>query len=130
MPKNDFLERLRKVFRSHKESNSIIMGDFNINMKEDDSLKTVAGKEGFYPIVNCGTTIHGSLLDQIFINFHTSSVLSLTRNQRLSMNKSINFKEWSSHDSHPLLTNAMARIRSRDEESDFVIILESINPKS
>ena len=73
MPKNEFLSRMKNVFLNHKKTDSIIMGDFNINMKEDFSLEAVASAEGFYPIVRCGTTIHDSLLDQIFINFSKPS---------------------------------------------------------
>ena len=71
MPRTDFLKRMRYIFQKHSHGNSIIMGDFNINMKEDDSLKSIANTEGFFPLVDCGTTIHDSQLDQIFINFQT-----------------------------------------------------------
>jgi len=71
MPKTEFLRKIKYVFRKHSHGNSIIMGDFNFNMKEDDSLKSIANEEGFFPIVDCGTTIHDSQLDQIFINFQT-----------------------------------------------------------
>ena len=71
MPKKEFLSRVKNIFSSHKDTASIIMGDFNIDMRKDNSLATVASLEGFSPLVDCGTTIHDSLLDQIFINFET-----------------------------------------------------------
>ena len=68
MPKNDFLARMKTVFNNHRGVSAIVLGDFNINMKEDNSLANTAYSEGFLPLVNCGTTIHDSLLDQIFVN--------------------------------------------------------------
>ena len=69
MPKKVFLQKMQSVFLKHQESNSIIMGDFNINMKDDNSLESIACAKGFFPLVDCGTTIHDTVLDQIFINF-------------------------------------------------------------
>ena len=69
MPKKEFLEIMQQVFHKHQQSNSFIMGDFNINMKEDHSLEAIAHAKGFIPLVDCATTIHDTLLDQVFINF-------------------------------------------------------------
>merc|ERR1711954_3475 len=71
MPKTEFLQKIRNVFQNHSHGSSIIMGDFNIDMKKEESLRSIANEEGFFPIVECGTTIHDSQLDQIFINFQT-----------------------------------------------------------
>ena len=69
MPKKEFLQMMQQVFHNHQPSKSFIMGDFNINMREDHSLETIARTKGFIPLVDCATTIHDTLLDQVFINF-------------------------------------------------------------
>ena len=66
--KSDFLNGMKAVFRKRHQVNSLIMGDFNFDMKKDEALADIASSEGFYPLVTSGTTIHGSLLDQIFVN--------------------------------------------------------------
>ena len=68
MKKSDFLTKMQHLFRKHANDNSILLGDFNINTKEDRSLNDLAYKENFVPIVDCTTTIHGSILDQVFVN--------------------------------------------------------------
>ena len=69
MSKKDFLSRMDQLFSLHGDREAIIMGDFNIDMKQDNSLETVARANGFLPIVDVATTIYDSLLDQVFINF-------------------------------------------------------------
>jgi hypothetical protein len=68
MRKQEFLRKMEQVFKAHRNTVGLVLGDFNINMLEDDSLYKVASSEGFKPLVTSGTTIHEHLLDQMFIN--------------------------------------------------------------
>lgn len=68
MKKQEFLRKMELVFKAHENNVGLILGDFNFNMIEDDSLQRVAASHCFKPIVSHPTTIHEHLLDQIFIN--------------------------------------------------------------
>jgi hypothetical protein len=72
MRKQEFLRKMEHVFKAHRNNVGLVLGDFNINMLEDDSLYEVASSEGFRPLVTSGTTIHEHLLDQMFINSNIS----------------------------------------------------------
>ena len=68
MGKQDFLIKMETVFENLKDKKAIVLGDFNINMHNDNSLTKIAHAHGFVPLINCSTTVNDSLLDQIFIN--------------------------------------------------------------
>ena len=68
MPKEEFLTELEEVFKQKMNIPSIILGDFNINMLDDESLMLLQVKYKFIPMIDVGTTINGHLLDQIFVS--------------------------------------------------------------
>ena len=67
MQKDEFLGKLEKVFQQYKDVPSIILGDFNINTREDSSFVTLIDAHEYVPLVEGSTTINGNLLDQILV---------------------------------------------------------------
>ena len=55
------------MFQQYKDVPSIILGDFNINTREDNSFVTLIDAHEYVPLVEGSTTINGNLLDQILV---------------------------------------------------------------
>ena len=67
MPKKEFLKTLEQLFKKRMHLPSLILGDFNINMLEDNDLMGLAMKHELNPLVQNSTTINGHLLDQMYV---------------------------------------------------------------
>ena len=67
MPISVFKEKLKTVFDDELGKVSMIMGDFNRDMLKFNDLQTISKSYNYVPLVSTPTTIHQSLLDQIFI---------------------------------------------------------------
>ena len=81
MPRQTFLSKMEKVFKSHKSSSSIILGDFNLHDQDGrdmEQLNSLAIDNGFNPLIKEGTTINDHLLDQVFITNTSSTQLLKT----------------------------------------------------
>ena len=72
LPKHEFLKKMEEVFQAHENNAGLILGDFNFNMMEDDSLYRIAASYGFKPVVSSSTTHQDHLLDQVFISVNMS----------------------------------------------------------
>ena len=53
----------------HFKENTVILGDFNIDILENSYLETMMVQFGFFPKVREITTDYKTSLDQIFVNF-------------------------------------------------------------
>ena len=68
MSNQQFNSKLSSLFKSHEKEASLLLGDFNVNMLQNESILETAENYGFHSIVDSGTTINNHLLDQVFLN--------------------------------------------------------------
>ena len=79
--KRDFLNRLYEVITCSESNVDIIMGDFNIDYRQDNDPESSALDEmmtsfQYRQVTNEATFIRGSLLDHVYVRFHQENLPS------------------------------------------------------